>query len=1466
MSPRKDEDDGGPTDEESSTSSSEIIQQTHRNIEQPAENDESSFEANVHNPATNDGQYDNPLDRNGLLGEVPAAKEHELADSEEFPTHHVLLGQRETPVSSGYVSIGGHSKSSTIKTFRHEDDMPDDEDSLSRPKSRIATKAATTTRKQVLVHYHPQLGDEGFESTLVPDSMVEPATPSSRGRPMDGSPYYTGGAAGMNSRMMEDVRDGRTYNYNSSPPTSPMNDEQNNAATRQIRRRVFRAALERGIHDERRKKMLDADADIGGPSVVRGGGGATSSSYYNWHPGGVLTRSRDDADDEDIPMSPRTPKSYEGTAAIGNFSPTAATPKQTISPPAPPVAPPSYRTIIEKLIRDNEPQKLPQLDKVLAKYRGREEELIMKLDLRYKRMKQKAGAAILQDLEKSEKVGKEQVISPARSGEESRNSQKSKDVYFVKVSEAPLPGAIKLPSDIIDSNKTAPQSNVRKALAIEDEGDIPAIPKRNAAPAAVAAAVAAEGKRVSELTTVEKEEIKSTPNLQEPDEISEVTMETKETRKKKMNERGEDTYSWLQRPPNSITVDGGGAPNIEDPLSPERKSKINKLLPEFDQEKEEDKAKADDAKLVPIALDDVEARILARRKIMEEEAKKKTVVSSVDAKKDNDGKSNADERASVIEDAESFVGKPKSKTPASTQEDEVQLSLIDQQERVLTESKAVREEPKQMKTAQAALQVGGDDDVNEEEEIDQLLKESRLQAEKAIALRKAQRELEKEKKARMEAEAARIALEEELARLKAEAAGNTKPIAPRQANVADSDSDENAVEDDAHTSDEPLKYDLNKTFSSVSVDNSEQENAIMQDGDIDETQSVKDTDGGLSDGVDIAGDSAELIESSRNEEEADQVLFEDEDFADEIIASTEPGGIVEDTLVETEELSQRDDGDIVSQPPDEVAAKKMNEEVDQSVAQGATKRSEHDDSSPTMVHASPAQDRISERRSDADEDANINHVATMTFEGNRAKGQLSFITGSKILAHSNQRGPWWLGRCGKQTGWFPANAVVPESEFLKNIAVALPAEMDEASDRLGKLSNEELAATYDLIRNPSDPIDDDDDNDDDDDDGSPARSRWLTDSSSNNAAQSPRSGSPPPSRSDPSKMEGLNQQLYEPNKSDAVEYEYTPQLGFEGMNRLGKSVEEHSQDKPKKTYIGPPQVITETVNTETESPNIIQSNSGSKSKKKKKPQEWRAAEDPGTGLTYYYHLKTREVSYTLFWFYLEKNVITCSHLVITLSSRLQTTWDKPADFDDAPAAGKDDSKAKGLSGAKILRLFSKKKKKPKSPSDNEIVTPSSTFSFDEKKPAAKASAKLTTESLVATRNVVGNETGIVFPNHDDDDDDDSSSSDSDESSLFSRENIYNQKAKLKNAVRKFSGKFSQNESPKNVYEQLGDGEVGNMQIDVTNGGTKLNHPETSEPKKANPIKWRSAIDAATGRTYYYVKGGKETFWEKPKDM
>lgn len=1293
MSPRREDDDGGPSDEEGS-SASEQIQRTPSSIEAA----DASVE-DLQNPAaTNDVEEDNTADNSKYGVRVPVdAKRPQLANRGE---------------SSGYESFGGETKSqspsvSTFKGFKHENDTPDDE-SLSKPKSRIASKVA---RGQVLVHYHPQLGDEGFESTLVvePEDQASITSPS-RGRPMDESSYYSGGgAAGMNSRMMDDVRVEKMAYYNSQPPSSPMNDhmndEHNNAATRQIRRRVFRAALERGSHDERRKKMLDADADIGGP-------GSTS---YRQSGAMNLTRRSRDADDEDIPQMSIKPSMSTMTppGVSESFSPDVSTQQQTTRPPAPPAGPPSYRTIIQKLIKDNEPQKLPQLDKVLAKYKGREEELITKLDARYKKRKQKSDA-ILNDLEKIQK-GKDQVSVSrvaTKSGEgkqgledhgdikqmNSWGSKTSKDVYFVKVTEPSPPGAIKMPSDIIDSNKTAPHSNVRAALAMEDEedGDIPSIPKCDAAPAEVAAAAAANEEKLAKLKTVEDafvEKEETISPLNEPykfimapsygDGISVITMETKGTLKTKKNDRGEDTYSWLQRPPNSITVEGGSGSNIvqeqESPLSPERKSKLNKLLPDFDEEKEEDKAKASEAKLESVALNNVESRIRARRKIMEEEAKKKEISGAVvnedvntKIEKGSNGFSKAD-TPSIVEDAESFVGKHKPTVSASKQADEVQPSLIDQQELLLQATAPQSTPGTEMQTASL---VGGGDDLDDEEEIDLLLKESRLQAEKAIALRKAQRELEKEKKARIEAEAARLAVEEELARLKADAgikqtiSGDPKPIALHEENVVESNSDEDevvdiAAEEHGDTPEEPSRYDLNNTtLSSVSDTKSEQESveksrSSSSDDMKDEDNApllgtfpsgvplpLADTDRVLPDEADIAEASVESVASSQNELAVQESSDEDDDLSalkylvldgggdspiDNAVAPKLSDDMMEEAVDEVKEsslsTSPLNTGDIVSPPSDVIATKKMDDRVDQSLGQGATQRSEHDFPSTTMAHAPLSQDVLSEQEGAIDEEANINHVATTTFEGNRAKGQLSFTTGSKVLAHSNQRGPWWLGRCGGRTGWFPANAVVPESEFLKNIASALPTDIEETNDRLGELSNEELAATYDLIRNPSDPVNNvDNDEDDEDVNASPARSRWLDDNSSKNAVQSSRSDSPPPTRSDPSKMEGLNERLY-PNESDAVDF--APQLGFEGMNRLGKSIEERQEERPKKTYIGPPQVITE-----ADSPKIIQTSSGSQSKKKKKPQEWKATQDPSTGLTYYYHLKTREVSCIAFWLYL----------------------------------------------------------------------------------------------------------------------------------------------------------------------------------------------------------------------------------------
>ena len=1272
MSPRI-EDDGGPSDEEGS-SASEQIQQTSSNIIEPEEDDTSASEPesveNVQNPATDDNDSDSEkdeededihiADNSSDLAESETEEKETLDKSSDEPLPSYWQpassqSNNSTPAKSGYESFGG--KSLKLPTpFKHEDETPLDE-SPNKPKSRIASKAA---RGQVLVHYHPQLGDEGFESTLVedPNNTVEISTPS-RGRPMDESNFYTGGAAGMNSRMMEDVRVGRAYtNNNSQAPSSPMNDEQNNAATRQIRRRVFRAALERGLHDERRRKMLDADADIGGPSSRGDGAGINRAGSFDAYAAYSrqttaramnLTRSRDMDDDEgripistdDIPAS--TPKSYD-TSLVEDVTQT------TISPPAPPTGPPSYRTIIQTLIANNEPEKLPQLEKVLAKYKGREEELILKLDLRYKKMKKKKSGAILQDLELSEK---HKISVASRSSGEGRqswgshsgikqtyswDSRKSKDLYFVKVSSParPLPGAIKLPSDIIESSKTAPQSNVRTVLAMEDEvdGDIPVINKRDHVTVKVSE---------TRFKAVEKDEAAPTPVSQEAyklkktpsygDGISVITMETKGTLKAKKNDRGEDIYTWQQRPPNSITVEGSKGSNGTVKESPSQ-AKINKLLPDYEREKEEDKLKANDADLGS-TLDNVEARIRARRKIMEAEAKNKD--DGTDDKnvieKCIDGVSEVDGASLVVEDIDSFVGKPNSFVSAPADEREVQLSLIDQQDLLVEtkppESDAAEEEPATSKTSESTSPVGGDvgDDLDEEEEIDLLLKESRLQAEKAIALKKAQRELEKEKKARLEAEAAKIALEEELSRLKVGAGSDANPVVPQEEGVAEGDSEENGIDNTVGEKDDApadsFKYDLNKTLSSVSDEKSRSSSDEMQGGDVDTTLLLEDNEQILSDQIDVTGASTELVGSYQNEVDADQGSPTVDDVGNgealvaDVVAPIPAEEETNDEVKETSESLQLRDN-IVSPPSEEAGTIKVGGGIAQPSITNETHSNEHPE-----VPASP-QDSSAEK-SDSGEGTNINHVATTTFEGNRAKGQLSFITGARILAHSNQRGAWWLGRCGKQTGWFPANAVVPESEFLtNNISSALPAEMDGTNDGLSELSNEELAATYDLIRNPSDPGNDDNGGNEDNMNGSPARSRWLDDGSNQKSAQPSRSDSPPPNRSDPSKMEGLDQRLYESDESDAIAA--APQLGFEGMNRLGKSIEELSEDKPKKMYIGPPQAITEIETSEIEPTKVTQTRSGWQLKKKKKVQEWKAVKDPDTGLTYYYHVKTREVS------------------------------------------------------------------------------------------------------------------------------------------------------------------------------------------------------------------------------------------------
>ena len=84
--------------------------------------------------------------------------------------------------------------------------------------------------------------------------------------------------------------------------------------------------------------------------------------------------------------------------------------------------------------------------------------------------------------------------------------------------------------------------------------------------------------------------------------------------------------------------------------------------------------------------------------------------------------------------------------------------------------------------------------------------------------------------------------------------------------------------------------------------------------------------------------------------------------------------------------------------------------------------------------------------------------------------------------------------------------------------------------------------------------------------------------------------------------------------------------------------------------------------------------------------------------------------------------------------------------------------------------------------------------------------------------------------------------------------------KLKSAVGIFTDKVAEVViNQKASYEQLSGDEADGEGFDLKDPTS----PTTSEGKKQKPVEWRSAIDAATGRTYYYVKGGNETFWEKP---
>jgi hypothetical protein len=228
---------------------------------------------------------------------------------------------------------------------------------------------------------------------------------------------------------------------------------------------------------------------------------------------------------------------------------------------------------------------------------------------------------------------------------------------------------------------------------------------------------------------------------------------------------------------------------------------------------------------------------------------------------------------------------------------------------------------------------------------------------------------------------------------------------------------------------------------------------------------------------------------------------------------------------------------------------------------------------------------------DEEGEANIHHVAKVTFDGNPAKGQLSFTSGTEVLAHSNQRGEWWLGRCGGRTGWFPASAVVPASEYLQSLGPALGVHksdeesIDDVDLEFPKLSQEELQETYDLIRSPSG------------EDESPKR----------------------PARDSSNTKPGLigDSDTAEPQSEPFVNGQNNIRSAYDSMldeydSMLAPAATEHSTVKDD--HLPTAQTKQSELNTTT-------------SLGEKKPKRiWRSANDPNTGLTYYYNVKTREVS------------------------------------------------------------------------------------------------------------------------------------------------------------------------------------------------------------------------------------------------
>ena len=174
----------------------------------------------------------------------------------------------------------------------------------------------------------------------------------------------------MHSRSIDDVREKEVM---SSGGNSNVDDT---ASARQLRRRMYRMTLERNVTlEETRRKVLTGDQ----PSM--------DDKY-------TTMKQQHHHQQSSLPAVPKARRNIATvTSPTESIASTSSTQHNTHHrpPPPPPTTTPSYRAIVTNLIRNNEPEKLTQIDRVMNKYKGREEELITKLDLRYRKKKKKEG-------------------------------------------------------------------------------------------------------------------------------------------------------------------------------------------------------------------------------------------------------------------------------------------------------------------------------------------------------------------------------------------------------------------------------------------------------------------------------------------------------------------------------------------------------------------------------------------------------------------------------------------------------------------------------------------------------------------------------------------------------------------------------------------------------------------------------------------------------------------------------------------------------------------------------------------------------------------------------------------------------------------------------------------------------------------------------------------------------------------